>query len=46
MRADAERNLRRSRARWGDHGRPAMRVDFDMYMHELATEIERGRARA
>jgi cation diffusion facilitator CzcD-associated flavoprotein CzcO len=46
MRADAERNLRRARARWGDHGRPAMRVDFDMYLHELATEIERGRARA
>jgi cation diffusion facilitator CzcD-associated flavoprotein CzcO len=46
MRADAERNLRRARARWGDHGRPAMRVDFDMYQHELATEIERGRARA
>jgi cation diffusion facilitator CzcD-associated flavoprotein CzcO len=46
MRADAQRNLRRARARWGDHGRPAMRVDFDMYMHELAGEIERGRARA
>ncbi len=46
MRADAERTLRRARARWGDHGRPAMRVDFDIYMHELAKEIGAGRARA
>jgi Flavin-binding monooxygenase-like len=46
MRADAERSFRRARARWGAHGRPAMRVDFDAYMHELAAEIARGRKRA
>ena len=46
MRADAARRVRRARARWGDHGRPAMRVDFDVYMHELGVEIERGRRRA
>ncbi len=46
MRQDAERSVRRAKQRWGDHGRPTMRVDFDAYMHELATEIERGRKRA
>jgi cation diffusion facilitator CzcD-associated flavoprotein CzcO len=46
MRADGELRFRRARARWGDHGRPTMRVDFDGYMHELAVEIERGRRRA
>ena len=46
MRADAELRFKRARARWGDHGRPTMRVDFDGYMHELAVEIERGRERA
>jgi hypothetical protein len=46
MHADGERRYRRARSRWGDHGRPAMRVDFDAYMHELAIEIERGRNRA
>ena len=46
MTADAERRVRRARARWGDHGRPVMRVDFDGYMHDLAAEIERGRKRA
>jgi hypothetical protein len=46
MRADAELRFRRARARWGDHGRPTMRVDFDGYMHELGVEIERGRRRA
>jgi hypothetical protein len=46
MRADGELRFRRARSRWGDHGRPAMRVDFDRYMHELAVEIERGRKRA
>ncbi|MEA2126372.1 MAG: hypothetical protein QOI80_3154 [Solirubrobacteraceae bacterium] len=45
MRADGELRFRRARARWGDHGRPTMRVDFDGYMHELAVELERGRRR-
>jgi cation diffusion facilitator CzcD-associated flavoprotein CzcO len=46
MRADGELRVRRARGRWGDHGRPEMRVDFDAYMHELAVELERGRKRA
>jgi thioredoxin reductase len=46
MRADCEQRVRAARARWGDHGRPTMRVDFDGYMHELAVELERGRERA
>jgi cation diffusion facilitator CzcD-associated flavoprotein CzcO len=46
MRADAELRFRRARSRWGDHGRPTMRVDFDGYMHELGVELERGRGRA
>jgi hypothetical protein len=46
MEADAELRERKARARWGDHGRPTMRVDFDGYMHELQQEIEAGRQRA
>lgn len=46
MRADHELRFRRARSRWGDHGRPTMRVDFDAYMHELQVELERGRKRA
>lgn len=46
MRADCVDRHRRARRRWGDHGRPHMRVDFDLYMHELARELEAGRARA
>jgi hypothetical protein len=46
MRADADLRFKRARARWGDHGRPTMRVDFDGYMHELGEEIGRGRERA
>ena len=46
MRADGELRFRRARRRWGDHGRPTMRVDFDAHMHELAAELERGRRRA
>jgi thioredoxin reductase len=46
MRADCELRFRKARARWGDHGRPTLRVDFDGYMHELAVELERGRRRA
>jgi hypothetical protein len=46
MRADCERRHARAQRRWGPHGRPAMRVDFDAFMDELAKEIESGRARA
>jgi hypothetical protein len=46
MRAEPERRRRRALKRWGPHGRPAMRVDFDLYMHELACEIDAGRERA
>ena len=43
---DADLRFKRARARWGDHGRPTMRVDFDGYMHELGVEIDSGRERA
>jgi hypothetical protein len=46
MRADCVARHRRAQKRWGDHGRPHMRVDFDLYMHELGRELEAGRARA
>ena len=46
MRTDCELRRRRALRRWGPHGRPTMRVDFDKYMHELAGEIEKGRRRA
>ena len=46
MRADCEWRYRRALRRWGPHGRPTMRVDFDRYMHEHGVEIERGRRRA
>jgi hypothetical protein len=46
MRAETERRRRRALKRWGPHGRPSMRVDFDLYMHELAEELEAGRRRA
>ncbi|HEX8054809.1 MAG TPA: NAD(P)-binding domain-containing protein [Thermoleophilaceae bacterium] len=46
MRAECERRRRRALRRWGPHGRPSMRVDFDIYMHELAEEIDAGRQRA
>jgi hypothetical protein len=45
MRADIERRYRWAHNRWGPHGRPRMRVDFDLFMNELAQEIEAGRAR-
>lgn len=32
--------------RWGPGGRPAMRVDFDRFVHELRQELEAGRRRA
>ena len=46
MRKDCDRRRDRAMKRWGPHGRPTMRVDFDAYMHELGVEIERGRRRA
>jgi hypothetical protein len=46
MRAETERRRKRALRRWGPHGRPSMRVDFDIYMHELAEEIAAGRQRA
>lgn len=46
MRADCRRRVRRALRRWGPHGRPAMRVDFDRYMHELERELHSGRRRA
>jgi cation diffusion facilitator CzcD-associated flavoprotein CzcO len=46
QRRDCERKRGYALARWGEHGRPAMRVDFDRFMHELGRELERGRARA
>ncbi|HYH58709.1 MAG TPA: NAD(P)-binding domain-containing protein [Thermoleophilaceae bacterium] len=45
QRRDCERRHRYALARWGEHGRPAMRVDFDRFMHELGEELERGRTR-
>jgi len=46
MRAECTARRKRSVRRWGEHGRPVMRVDFDGYMHELADELDAGRARA
>jgi cation diffusion facilitator CzcD-associated flavoprotein CzcO len=46
QRRDCERRYRYALARWGEHGRPTMRVDFDRFMHELGRELELGRARA
>jgi hypothetical protein len=46
MSAECDARHRRSTRRWGSHGRPTMRVDFDLYMHELGRELEAGRARA
>jgi hypothetical protein len=46
MRADCEWRYRAALRRWGPHGRPRMRVDFDRFMHELGAELERGRRRA
>ena len=46
LRAEPAERRRRATQRWGEHGRPAMRVDFDGYMHELAVELDEGRERA
>ena len=39
MRVECAARRARSVKRWGEHGRPDMRVDFDMYMHELGQEL-------
>ena len=39
MRAECAARRARSLKRWGPHGRPDMRVDFDMYMDELRREL-------
>jgi cation diffusion facilitator CzcD-associated flavoprotein CzcO len=46
MRSEIERRYKRAMKRWGPHGRPAMRVDFDRFMYDLGRELERGRKRA
>jgi cation diffusion facilitator CzcD-associated flavoprotein CzcO len=43
---DCERRRARAIKRWGPGGRPAMRVDFDGFMHELGRELRRGARRA
>jgi hypothetical protein len=45
MRSDCERRMQKALRRWGPHGRPWMRVDYDRYMHELEQELRRGRRR-
>ncbi|MFI5907496.1 flavin-containing monooxygenase [Dactylosporangium sp. NPDC051541] len=45
QRAAVDRHLRRARERWGDR-RPAMRIDFDGYLAEAATELRAGQRRA
>jgi hypothetical protein len=39
MRAECAARRARSVKRWGERGRPDMRVDFDLYMHELGREL-------
>lgn len=46
MAKDCEERERASVARWGPGGRPAMRVDFDRFVHELTRELEAGARRA
>jgi cation diffusion facilitator CzcD-associated flavoprotein CzcO len=46
MRSETDRRYKRALKRWGPHGRPAMRVDFDRFMYDLGRELERGRKRA
>jgi hypothetical protein len=46
MARDCVRRRKQALARWGEHGRPTMRVDFDRFMHELGGELEAGRKRA
>ncbi len=46
MRTDCTRRRRAALKRWGAHGRPGMRVDFDGFMHELERELRAGERRA
>ncbi|MBA2505346.1 MAG: NAD(P)-binding domain-containing protein [Thermoleophilaceae bacterium] len=46
MRADVAKRRAAAVARWGERGRPGMRVDFDRFMYELGQELEAGRGRA
>ena len=46
MRTDCARRRRAALKRWGAHGRPGMRVDFDGFMHELERELRAGERRA
>ncbi len=46
MAADCAQRQADAIKRWGPGGRPAMRVDFDRFMHELGQELQAGRARA
>lgn len=45
MAADTVKRRKWATNRWGEHGRPTMRVDFDRFMHELGQELEAGRKR-
>jgi hypothetical protein len=43
--ADAEKRARASAKRYGQEGRPHLRVEFDGFMRELAVELKKGRRR-
>ncbi|HEX6389180.1 MAG TPA: FAD-dependent oxidoreductase [Solirubrobacteraceae bacterium] len=45
-RADADKRARAAAKRYGEHGRPHLRVEFDGFMRELASELKKGRRRA
>ncbi len=45
-RKDADKRARASAKRYGDHGRPHLRVEFDGFMRELEIELKKGRRRA
>lgn len=44
--AHSARHRRAAARRYGEHKRPALRVEFDRFMHDLERELERGRKRA
>jgi hypothetical protein len=44
--AHSARHRRAAARRYGEHKRPALRVEFDRYMHDLGRELARGRRRA
>ncbi len=45
-RADASRRRDAAAKRYGERGRPELRVEFDGFMRELAVELRKGRRRA